>query len=117
MKHKTGKIGEQYAAEYLQKNGYKIVHQNLYTRFGEIDIVAYKDRRLVFVEVKTRKSLVNGLPEDAFTRNKYRLMLKSAWHYVSGSGYRGLWRVDLIAILMNSFDEVEDIRHYRNVTV
>lgn len=116
MNRKTGQKGEQYAAVYLRKQGYTIKHQNLYTRFGEVDIVAYKNRKLVFVEVKSRKSLVNGCPEEAFTRNKYRLVLKSAWEYVSKSGYRGLWRVDLIAILMNSFDEVDDIRHYRNVT-
>ena len=116
MKRITGQKGERYAAYFLQKKGYQILHQNLYTRFSEIDIIAYKNRRLVFVEVKSRKSLNNGHPEDAFTRSKYRLLLKSAWHYVQGAGYRGLWRVDLIAIMMNSFDEVEDIRHYRNVT-
>lgn len=116
MKRIIGKKGEEYAATFLQKRGYRIVHQNLYTRYGEIDLIAYKNKRLVFVEVKSRKSLNCGLPEDSFTRNKYRLILKSAWEYVYKSKYRGLWRVDLVAIIMNSFDEVEDIRHYRNVT-
>lgn len=116
MKRITGQKGEEYAANFLHKKGYLIMHRNLYTRYGEIDVVARKDRTLVFVEVKSRKSFVCGSPEDSFTKNKYRLMLKSAWEYVYKSKYRGLWRVDLIAIKMNSFDEVEDIRHYENVT-
>jgi putative endonuclease len=116
MNRIIGQKGEEYAALFLRQKGYRIIHQNLYTRFGEIDIVASKGGRIVFVEVKTRKSLNCGHPEDAFTRNKYRLLLKSAWYYTSKSHYRGLWRVDLVAIIMNSFDEVEDIRHYRNVT-
>ena len=115
MNNKIGQKGENYAMYYLQKNGYKIIHQNLYTRLGEVDIVAYKNKKLIFVEVKSRKSLLNGHPEDSFTRKKYKLLLKSAWQYVAKTGFRGLWRIDLIAIVMNSFDEVEDIRHYRNV--
>ncbi len=115
MKRAIGKKGEKYAASFLRKRGYNIIHQNLYTRYGEIDIIARKDGELVFVEVKSRKNLSCGYPEDSFTRHKYKLILKSAWQYVHKSGYRGLWRVDLIAIRMNSFDEVEDIRHYRNV--
>lgn len=115
MKRIIGQKGEEYAASFLQKKGYHIIHQNLYTRYGEIDIVVYKNKRLIFVEVKSRKSLNCGHPEEAFTNRKYRLLLKSAWQYIYKSNYRGLWRVDLIAIIMNSFDEVEDIRHYRNV--
>jgi len=115
MKQIIGQKGEDYAAMFLQKNGYTVIHQNLYTRYGEIDIVAHKNSTLVFVEVKTRKSLACGTPEDSFTVHKYRLLLKSAWQYVYKSKYRGLWRMDLITIIMNSFDEVKDIRHYKNV--
>jgi len=116
MKKITGKKGENYASSFLLQKGYFVITQNLYTRYGEIDIVASKNEYLVFVEVKTRKSLVCGYPEDAFTFRKHRLLLKSAWQYVQKFNYSGLWRVDLIAIMMNSFDEVEDIRHYENVT-
>ncbi|MCD6109427.1 YraN family protein [bacterium] len=117
MSRKTGQKGETYAASFLQNQGYRLVHQNLYTRYGEIDLVVYKNKRLVFVEVKTRKNLAYGYPEDSFTKRKYRLILRSALEYMVNSHYRGLWQIDLIAIMMNSFDEVEDIRHYSNVTL
>ncbi|OJF76047.1 MAG: YraN family protein [Treponema sp. CETP13] len=48
-----GDAGEDKAVEYLKKKGYEIITRNFRTRYGEIDIIAYKDNILVFVEVKT----------------------------------------------------------------
>ena len=45
--------GEDKACAYLIANGYEIIDRNYYTRFGEIDIIARKDKFLVFVEVKS----------------------------------------------------------------
>ena len=50
---KTGNLGEEKAALYLIKNGYKLVARNFRTRNGEIDIIAEKGKVLVFFEVKT----------------------------------------------------------------
>lgn len=50
-----GRWGEEQAARYLQKKGYKIVGMNYKNRFGEIDIIAQWKKAIVFVEVKTRK--------------------------------------------------------------
>jgi putative endonuclease len=52
-KQKIGQIGEDCACEYLQKNGYKIVDRNYLKRWGEIDIVAIKGKKLHFIEVKS----------------------------------------------------------------
>ena len=41
---------------FLKKKGYKILHQNFYAKYGEIDLVAEDKEYLVFVEVKLRKS-------------------------------------------------------------
>ena len=53
-KRKFGIIGEKIAQKYLKNNGYKIIENNYYTRNGEIDIIANKEKYIVFVEVKTR---------------------------------------------------------------
>ena len=50
-----GRWGEEQAARYLQKKGYKIVGMNYQNRFGEIDIIAERRKAVIFVEVKTRK--------------------------------------------------------------
>jgi putative endonuclease len=49
-----GKEGELLVAEYLQKEGYKIIAQNYRKRFGEVDLIAQKDDTIAFVEVKWR---------------------------------------------------------------
>lgn len=52
-----GRIGEELAANYLVKNGFYILERNWRSKYGyEIDIIAFKDNILHFVEVKTRRS-------------------------------------------------------------
>jgi putative endonuclease len=52
-KQVIGKIGEDCVCKYLQKLGYKIVDRNYLKKWGEIDIVAVKDKKIHFVEVKS----------------------------------------------------------------
>ena len=61
-KRKFGIIGEKIAQGYLINKGYKILETNYYTRNGEIDIIAQKDKCIIFVEVKTRTNLNFGTP-------------------------------------------------------
>ncbi|MEQ0488176.1 YraN family protein [Anaerococcus murdochii] len=56
IKRQVGDFGEEITAEYLEKNGYRILDRNYSKPFGEIDIIAIKDDLIAFVEVKTRKS-------------------------------------------------------------
>ena len=59
-----GKIGEETACKFLMKHGYQIVLRNYWKKWGEIDIVAKKDKTTHFVEVKTvSKNLISGLTQ------------------------------------------------------
>jgi len=49
-----GAWGEDYAAVYLRRHGYRILTRNYSCRFGEIDIIASDQHYVVFVEVKLR---------------------------------------------------------------
>ena len=49
-----GQHGEQMAVQFLQRQGYRILHQNYRCRGGEVDIVAWDGPTLVFIEVKTK---------------------------------------------------------------
>ena len=51
-----GAWGENLAAKYLKKQGYRILERNYSCRFGEIDLIVADRTYLVFVEVKLRKS-------------------------------------------------------------
>lgn len=62
---KFGIIGEKIAQGFLLNKGYDILETNFYTKIGEIDIIAKKDKCIVFIEVKTRTSLKYGTPAMA----------------------------------------------------
>ena len=69
---KLGNLGEDIAADILARSGYEILERNFRTRHGEIDIVAREGDTLVFVEVKTRRSLVMGSAVGAVDTRKVR---------------------------------------------
>ena len=52
-KRRVGDMGESLAADWLKRQGFKILDRNYLTKFGEIDIVGKKDGKIVFFEVKT----------------------------------------------------------------
>lgn len=78
-----GKKGESAALAFLKRQGLIIVDQNWKCSYGEVDIIALDGIQLVFVEVKTRKSLKSGIPEEAITPAKQKRYLKCAQLYVS----------------------------------
>lgn len=78
----VGNLGEEYASEYLEHMGYRILTRNYNCRFGEIDIIALDSKCLVFIEVKTRTSLRYGLPENAVNYWKIKHIKLSAKCYI-----------------------------------
>jgi len=77
-KDELGRAGEDRAAQYLIECGYDIVERNWRCPQGEIDIVALGGSTLVFVEVKTRRSLAYGHPFEAVDVRKRRQLWKLA---------------------------------------
>lgn len=55
LRQRLGRVGEQLAAEHLQRRGFAILARNHRTRWGELDLIAADARRIVFCEVKTRR--------------------------------------------------------------
>ena len=72
---------ERIAERYLIKNQFTIVERNFISRFGEIDIIAEKDGRLHFIEVKGRKNLSFGYPREAVTWAKQRKLINAVKYY------------------------------------
>lgn len=93
-----GKLGEELAAEYLQKNGYDILETNWVFQKAEIDIIAKKDSVLAIVEVKTRSSIDFGLPQDFVKPKKIQLLVKAVNDYVISNNLDLTLRFDIIAI-------------------
>ena len=96
--NELGKLGEELAVEYLQKNGYDILETNYVFQKAEIDIIAQKENILAIVEVKTRSSLDFGLPQDFVKPKKIMLLVKAVNEYVVANDLDVEVRFDIIAV-------------------
>ncbi len=99
---KIGDYGEDYAAKYLSKNGYRLVKRNYKTKFCEIDIIAYDGDCLCFVEVKTRNREDYGLACEAVDYRKRQKIIKGALFYTSVNNINAPIRFDVIEVYINS---------------
>lgn len=79
--HQLGKCGETTAIRYLRRRGYKIMEKGYKVGRGEIDIIAYEKRTLVFIEVKTRRSRRFGTPQESVTLTKQKQIRRLAEIY------------------------------------
>jgi putative endonuclease len=103
IKITTGKKGEKIAADFLKKNGYRIIDKNFRCPLGEIDIVAREKSTIVFVEVKTRKSSELGYPEQAVGIKKQKKMSQLALWFMQKKKIIDVGaRFDVVAITMLS---------------
>ena len=95
----TGARGEKLAQDFLKKRGYRILETNYRCPEGEVDIIAWYEDSLVFVEVRTKTSLEFGTPEESITSAKKRRMRASAMYYRQTHGNALLpWRIDVVAV-------------------
>ena len=82
-----GRQGERLAADYLRQRGYTLLEANFRIgRMGELDLIARKDGRICFVEVKTRRSTRYGVPSEAVTATKQQTIIRLAQLYLSMKG-------------------------------
>lgn len=96
-----GDKGEQLAKAYLEKSGYEIMDMNWTFGKAEIDLIAYKNRQIIFVEVKTRSGNYFGNPEDFVIIPKQSQMAYAAEEYIYVMGHQGEVRFDVISILFD----------------
>jgi putative endonuclease len=100
---RLGKAGEDAAAGFLEKNGYRILGKNIKSNLGEIDIVALDKETVCFIEVKTRTSDAYGFPGEAVSRVKQRHMAKAALSFLKARGLlERKARFDVISILYSA---------------
>ncbi len=110
----TGRSGESMAAAALGKKGYVVLERNYSNKFGEIDIIARDRNTLVFVEVKTKIGEAFGSPEEMITPGKLARVRNMAMIYLRGAS--APCRIDVVAIVLGSENEVLRLTHYENVT-
>ncbi len=105
-----GNQGEAIAEAFLRKKGYEILARQFRVRAGEIDLVAQEGDEVVFVEVKTRRSLAAGHPEESVHMGKLHRMALAAEAFLTQKKWEAKpYRFDVIAITVQN--GIEEIRH------
>jgi putative endonuclease len=106
--------GETFAAEHLQRLGYTIAARNHRTRFGELDIVAFDDQTLVFVEVKTQRASPDADPWRALHERKRSQVRRMAAAYLAEVEDRPRdreLRFDAIAVAIDARGRLVSVDH------
>lgn len=110
-----GAAGEAAALAHLRAQGLRILEVDWRCRLGQVDIVAEDAGTLVVVEVKARRGVGFGLPEeavDARKRRKLRLLVE-AYRQATGRT-RQPCRIDVVGVLLDTSLRVRRCEHIRN---
>lgn len=97
-KKALGSFGEDKAAAYLRRKGYRIIERNFNCRFGEVDIIARKGPFIVFAEVKLRKNALFAEAREFVTPPKRHRIISSAALWLSMNDTDLQPRFDVIEI-------------------
>lgn len=110
-----GRWGERAAARFLRRKGYKIVARSSRCRLGEVDLVAVDGRTVVFVEVKTRRSLDEDSPAVAVDFAKQQRLTRAAFTFLKARGLlEHASRFDVVAIIRPKVARRPTIEHIIN---
>lgn len=113
---KIGKIGEDLAADFLTKKGYKIIDRNVKIGYQELDVVALEKNEFVFIEVKTRTSLKYGSADESLNHKKIKNLKFAILQYLAVNKVKTKnVRLDLVAIDINQTTNNANIKHYSNI--
>jgi putative endonuclease len=113
--HTLGQLGEQLASDHLRRRGFDILARNYRTRWGELDIVAYDGRCLVFCEVKARRlPFSRGGPFDAVHGPKRAQLRKMAGRWLVEQRerpYAAELRFDAIGVTVDAAGHLVALDH------
>lgn len=110
-----GERGEDAAARFLKKLGYKIVFRRHRQKYGEVDIIAVDGHTVVFVEVKTRRDASQGRPAEAVDRERQQRQTRAALAFLKSHGLlEHSSRFDVIEVIWPSENRRPSVHHLQN---
>ncbi|MEI6507939.1 MAG: YraN family protein [Bacteroidota bacterium] len=102
-----GQLGEDIAAAYLEKKGYKILTRNYVYGKMELDIICMYNNEIIFVEVKTRTDDQMAFPEQAVGKAKQHNIRLAAENYLEEKDVTLPHRFDIVAVVKGEKFEIE----------
>ncbi len=111
-----GRLGEDIAENYFKKNKYKIIGRNIRIRKDEIDLIVFKKKTTVFVEVKTRQENPLFRAEDALNQSKLKNFKRAILRYCLTNNINPEdIRPDFLAINLGLDKKKIDIQHFKDI--
>ena len=111
-----GRIGEKIAKKHLRSKGYKVLEENYKTKFGEIDLIVLKNKKITFVEVKTRRLRPIESPYLSVDWQKQERIRKLALYYIKRKQQDNInLGLDIISIILNEKNRPIEIKHLMDV--
>lgn len=132
IKRTLGDLGEDIASKYLVKRGYVVVGRNYLKPWGEIDVVAMKEKSLHFIEVKTVSCEIgdslshetagfglNVQPEENMHQKKIRRIIRAAHTYMTEESVSEEveWGIDLVCVFLDVTRKTARVRMYENIAL
>lgn len=120
-KKKVGALGENMACRFLVKQGFKVLDRNYSKKWGEIDIVAEKDKVLRFIEVKTVVSHETDRyrPEENVHYQKLKRLSRVIQTYLldKNVSYETEWQIDVLAVFLDLENKKAKFRWTENIII
>lgn len=107
MSRAKGNLAEDKACKFLFDNGYSVVERNFYSRFGELDIIAFKDNILHFIEVKSGEDY--ELAIQNITPTKLSRLIKTAQVYIKKNALDVNFMFDALIVTPQNIEILENI--------
>jgi len=102
-----GNVAEERGCEYLRHNGYRIIDRNVYNRFGEIDIIAFRDNVIHFVEVKSSTSYEQAV--NNLSPSKLQKLGRTIQFYLQKKKLNSDYCIDALIVTDDGIEWIENI--------
>ena len=120
-KKKIGALGENMACRFLVKHGFRILDRNYSKKWGEIDIVAEKDKIFRFIEVKSIVSYETNRyrPEENVHYQKLKRLSRVIQTYLLDKkvSYETEWQIDVLAVFLDLNNKKAKFRFTENIII
>jgi len=110
LRKEVGRLGEEIAAQFLQKKGFKVIDRNYRKPWGEIDIIAEKGNSVRFVEVKAvsrenlpsiSREMSDYRPEEQVHPAKLRKVARTAELYMNSKNDDREFQIDVVGVFLD----------------
>ncbi len=121
-----GAYGEDIAAKYLERKGFRIVGRNYLKKWGEIDVIVQKDSKIHFVEVKTvsygtkeelKRAVSYGTwrPEENAHQYKVKKLSRAIESWLAEKNWQGDWQIDVVGVRIVPRETYATVKYIDNV--